>query len=223
MTSDVARVLHRKLIGHELAHAVVGLLAGRRLVQVSAPPPPPDLEERARRDPDEVAGYASFIRGDDPHARALSLLGDLLYDDWQPHWPLGNKPHDERQLRELLGETDELTLLEHVTDTRRIMESAEYEQITSVAAPLLEHLYSLTGEQVQHIGEALKPPPPDTDCPRDELGVVLDDGGPRRKAIDPDSPIAVREAAIIGAAFERASAAPQRKTVAPLRIVSFEC
>lgn len=130
---------HRQLVNHELGHALVGLLCGRRVRCIWAPPPEP-FAGYVPEDPDEPAGFVDYAPGSDRRAKALSLLGGVLAGgEPAPAWPIKPRSRDERQLAELLRDTDELTYLETIRDAERLITSDEYDRMYMFASELLAH------------------------------------------------------------------------------------
>ena len=62
---------HRRLIEHELGHAITALIAGLRVKRVWAPPPESDFFDGPPENPDDPAGYVDFARGGDRRAKRL--------------------------------------------------------------------------------------------------------------------------------------------------------
>lgn len=178
--------LHRKLIAHEAGHALVGLLSGFDVERVWAPPPPDMTVPPA--DPDAPAGFVDFKPGGDRRAKALTLLGGLLVDGKSPAWPIVPDSDDERKLAAIVSETDELTYLECVRDTREVIASSEFDRMNTLVSELLAHPpHELTGEQLKDIKAVVNAhrqafptrvktygDENDRDADRDELGVISD-------------------------------------------------
>jgi hypothetical protein len=143
--------MHRELIEHEAGHAIAGMLAGLRVHRVHAPPPP----DVPPADLDRPAGVTEFERSGDRRALAVALLGGPLAEGKPaPSWPI--KPtrysHDERELAQLVNETNALTYAEIVRHAEELLESDEFVRMHMVVCELLSHEpYSLSEEQLQGI------------------------------------------------------------------------
>jgi hypothetical protein len=127
---------HRRLIAHELGHALTGMLAGLRVECVWAPPPP-EFDGVPPENPNEPAGFV-LSRGGDRRARALMLLGGPLAEGKPaPSWPIEPHTDDERQLAKLVAETDELCYLELTRDAEEIITSDEFTTANMLAHELI--------------------------------------------------------------------------------------
>jgi hypothetical protein len=153
----LVNTMHRKLIEHELGHAVVGLLAGLRVKRVWAPPPGDMTAPPAN--PDAPAGYVDFEPGGDQRARALALLGGPLAEGKPaPSWPIAPRTDDERKLAKLVGDSDELTFMELVRDAEETVAGGEFTRMHSLACELVAHPpHTLDGKRLDHIREATMP------------------------------------------------------------------
>ena len=241
---------HRRLIAHELGHALTGMLAGLRVKRVWAPPPEPDVFDAPPENPDELAGFVEFHRGGDQRAKALALLaGPLAEGKPAPAWPIEPRTNDERKLAKLVGEGDELTYLETVRDAEQIVKSDEFTRMNTLASELLAHPpHELDGKQLDHIlgwkgHEEDEPPDPRkleaalvrrgiiTEPARAEQyervdPVILgtgENGDHREKAYLARVRAESRDAmlALFDAADKQAPK-PERKTAAPIQIATFE-
>jgi hypothetical protein len=273
-------LMHEKLIRHELAHAIVGLLSGLRVRKVWAPPPP-DVAVAAAANPDAAAGCTEFEPGGDRRAKALAIAGGVLAEGRAPIFSIKPRTRDERQLATLFADACEVDYLELLRDAEAIMDSDEYDRMYQVTSELLAHApFELSGEQLNDIrkvvgGERRKAgwerkatggerqrrtfpatitvksygpgddqEPPDTDCERDEFGLVSDaqiehdiasiladrNGGAPAKSLSPRAQV---EWKALAAAFDGTNPldkAEQKLKDAlleasrpPVEVASFEC
>jgi hypothetical protein len=182
---------HKELVSHEAGHCVAGMLSGLRPHRVSAPPLPD--WKYALANPHEQAGVCSFYRGERRALGIATLAGMLASYDPLPSWPLDRpRTNDERVLAETFAETDELYYNEAVRDAERLVSTKTFTRLHDLVSELLTHpphelaerelvdLHKLVNElphakshEAEPDGE--DPAHPDTDCERDELGVVSDE------------------------------------------------
>jgi hypothetical protein len=137
---------HESLISHESGHMAAALLEGLRPYKVSAPPLP--SPEYAVANPEERAGCTTFYRGD-RRATGIAVLAGPSADHTEiPAWPLSNpRTHDEKDLAEAFGETDELVYLEAVADAERLVSTKAFRRLHGVISELLSHPPYELGEQ----------------------------------------------------------------------------
>jgi hypothetical protein len=157
----LAIVMHRKLVGHEAAHASAALvldLPVREVVvnqnDLSAPP----------EDPTEPAGFARIGRPDSTEGTrkvAIAIMGGRLEDGtarWPPKWPLTLVPEygDEADLCELVEalELDKAGYSQLVTDAYDVCASPEFNRLHIAVSHALEQhgrLDELTLERIKAI------------------------------------------------------------------------
>jgi hypothetical protein len=147
--------MHERLVRHELAHALVGLLSGLRVRKVSAPPPP-DVEVAAAADPEAAAGLTEFEPGGDLRAKALAIAGGVLAEGNPPAFPIKGRTRDERQLARIFADSHEVEYFECLRDTAAVMDSDEYDRMYQVTSELLSHSpFELTGQQLNDIRDVV--------------------------------------------------------------------
>jgi HK97 family phage prohead protease len=141
----LAIVMHRKLIGHEAAHAAAAIALGLPVREVVVYQN--DLSEPPA-DPTEAAGFAMIGRPDSVDGRrkgAIALMAGRLEEGaayWPPTWPFTQVPEygDESDLIAEVNalELDERSYGQLVADAYKVCASHEYNRLHAAIGHALE-------------------------------------------------------------------------------------